>query len=104
MTREPGEHFVAARAFGPVGTHVDERHAPMSCGEQSDRVAPPRRREHYLCAGSVEKLFQPSQQLLVDNVGKLAWVRRLVAVQDAVDVQKYHLHDGQTELGASGSA
>src|SRR3954464_8281260 len=97
MIRKPGGYLAGAPTPRLVRTDVDEGYAPMLGGKHADRVTPPARGKHDLGAGAIQQLFEASQQLLVDDVGEFARIGRLVAIEDAVDVQKNDLHSGVSD-------
>src|ERR1019366_5879316 len=81
MLGEPFQHFLASRALRLIGAHVDEWLAPVFCGEYTYRVTSPGGRKHHFCVGSFEQPLETYKKLLVDDVGKLAQVWSLVAIQ-----------------------
>ena len=92
MLGKPFQHFLAARTLRPVGTNVDEWHTPVFCCEHAYRVASPRGGKYYFRVGLLEQPFETRKKLLVDDVGKLARVWSLIAIQHAVDIQEDDLH------------
>ena len=64
----------------------------MPGSESPDRVDSPTRRQNDLCSRAVQELRETRQQLFVDDVRKLAGIWRFIAVENAIDIKKYHLH------------
>src|SRR3954468_21258240 len=75
-----------------VRQNVNKRDAEMLCCEQTYRVISPSRRQNDLCVSGLAELQQPCQQLLVDNVRKLARIVRSFAIENAIYIQKDHFH------------
>src|SRR3954463_13795634 len=55
-------------------------------------VQAPGRRQNDLGTSFCNKFLEPRQRLWIDDVGKVARIRRAVAVQDTVDIQEDNLH------------
>src|SRR3954465_4399739 len=78
-----------------VRQDVNKRDAEMLCCEQTNRVISPRRRQNDLCVSGLAELQQPCQQLLVDNVRKLARIVRSFPIENAIYIQKDYLHQNR---------
>src|SRR3954468_20943103 len=79
-----------------VRQDVNKRDAEMLCCEQTYRIISPSRRQNDLCVSGLAELQQPCQQLLVDNVRKLARIVRSFAIENAIYIQKNYFHQNDT--------
>jgi hypothetical protein len=89
---EPRQDFVTARALGHVRRYVDERNAPVLGAKEPSRVVSPGGGQDDLRAGLFKQALKAHKQTLIDHVWEFAWVGRLLAVQNAVNIQENDLH------------
>jgi hypothetical protein len=93
MLSEPQKNLLPARSLRKIRDNVDIANAPVARTKETRRIVTPIRDQNDFRASPRYHTQKDSKKPAVNNVGQFARIRRFLAIENAVDIEKYYFDD-----------